>query len=103
MSTKGYPVIAMSVEGFDEATTRILLASSSQLPVTSPAVTVLVVEGPSAGQQHVFDDLAHRQIFVGQSSTCDVRLQDRTVSRRHLALRASERGVIVEDLESSNG
>jgi DNA-binding NtrC family response regulator len=90
-------------ELFDEATTRILRSASSQLPVTSPTVTVVAVEGPNAGLRVTFDDLAHRQVFVGQSSTCDVRLADKTVSRRHLGLRVSDRGVVIEDLESSNG
>jgi hypothetical protein len=65
----------------DKATTQLLQAALSQPPVTSPTVTVTVVEGPSAGLRIVFDDLAHRQVFVGQSATCDVRLADKALSR----------------------
>jgi DNA-binding NtrC family response regulator len=87
----------------DDATTQLLQAALSQPPVTSPTVTVTVVEGPSAGLRVVFDDLAHRQALVGQSPTCDVRLADKTVSRRHLALGLGDLGVVLDDLESTNG
>jgi two-component system, NtrC family, response regulator HydG len=90
-------------EHLDEATTLLLRSASGQVPVTSKSVTVAVVEGPSAGAKFTFDDLAHRQVLVGHSSTCDVRIADKTVSRRHAGLRLVDRGVVVEDLESSNG
>jgi len=42
-------------------------------------------------------------IVLGQSSDCDVVLADPKVSRRHCALRLTEQGVFVQDLESRNG
>jgi pSer/pThr/pTyr-binding forkhead associated (FHA) protein len=56
----------------------------------------LVVELP--------DDLAARaEVLIGRSSSCDVVLGDRTVSRRHVLLRRNAEGWAVIDLDSTNG
>src|SRR5215472_11864715 len=47
---------------------------------------LVVVEGPDAGQVFVLDGGQLGRAFVGQSATCDLRLTDAGVSRRHLAL-----------------
>jgi hypothetical protein len=42
-------------------------------------------------------------VFVGRASTCEVRLSDRSVSRRHAQLRRQGDGWRVVDLLSTNG
>jgi pSer/pThr/pTyr-binding forkhead associated (FHA) protein len=42
-------------------------------------------------------------VVVGRASSCDVRLADRSVSRRHAQLRRQDDGWRVVDLLSTNG
>jgi DNA-binding NtrC family response regulator len=62
-----------------------------------------VLAGPDAGAVFRFDAVTAQRILVGQSPACDVRLRDRQVSRRHAALDATERGLRLTDLGSTNG
>jgi DNA-binding NtrC family response regulator len=43
------------------------------------------------------------RLVLGSSRTADVRVDDRTVSARHVRLDATPAGICVEDLESRNG
>src|SRR5688572_10437487 len=43
------------------------------------------------------------RLFIGTSEACDLRLVDRRISRRHLALEATDDGLRVSDLGSTNG
>jgi DNA-binding NtrC family response regulator len=61
---------------------------------------VEVVAGPDVGRVVA---LKHGTCFVGKSSSCDLVLSDSEVSRRHLELRVEPFGVVVRDLESTNG
>ena len=61
---------------------------------------LLVLSGPDAGQ----DILLERGTYVvGKAPGCALVLHDPTVSREHLELRMGPAGVIVRDLESTNG
>ena len=40
---------------------------------------------------------------VGREGTCDLYLESKQVSRRHCLLQVTERGLLVKDLESTNG
>jgi hypothetical protein len=40
---------------------------------------------------------------VGRDGTCDVYVESNQVSRRHCLLQVTERGMLVKDLESTNG
>jgi hypothetical protein len=40
---------------------------------------------------------------VGREGTCDIYLESKQVSRRHCLLQVTERGLLVKDLESTNG
>lgn len=64
---------------------------------------VTVTAGPDAGAHIVVDGTEASPVLVGQSPACALRLSDRHASRRHLSLEASERGLRVRDLGSSNG
>ncbi|MFH1312129.1 MAG: ATP-binding protein [Candidatus Eisenbacteria bacterium] len=43
------------------------------------------------------------EFTVGREGSCDLALDDRTVSRRHARVSVTEEGVYLEDLESRNG
>jgi len=46
---------------------------------------------------------AASRTYLGSSGACDIVLVDPHVSRRHLALQVTARGLEIEDLESTNG
>jgi DNA-binding NtrC family response regulator len=62
-----------------------------------------VVEGPDQGARSLLSSGRASPLLVGQSTTCDLRLRDRSVSRRHAAFDASSWPVRVTDLGSKNG
>jgi pSer/pThr/pTyr-binding forkhead associated (FHA) protein len=62
-------------------------------------ILLVVSEGPGAGAHHPIDDT----LVLGRDETADVRLRDRTVSRRHAALRAEGETCVIQDLGSRNG
>jgi DNA-binding NtrC family response regulator len=64
--------------------------------------TIHVVSGPDAGATFAVPDDGTR-ILVGQSPSCEVRLTDPSVSRRHAALEIVPEGLRLTDLGSSNG
>ena len=59
-----------------------------------------VMTGPTAGATLTIDE---KGLIVGSSSDCDVTLVDSTVSRRHLKLGRTDKGVWANDLNSRNG
>jgi transcriptional regulator with GAF, ATPase, and Fis domain len=64
---------------------------------------LFVSEGPNAGMRVAIDPAAPSRVLVGQSTVCAFRLDDGAVSRRHLALEVTERGLRMTDLDSTNG
>jgi pSer/pThr/pTyr-binding forkhead associated (FHA) protein len=58
-----------------------------------------IVEGPGAGRQIALTG----PLVLGRDSSADVVLDDDQISRRHARLTPSNGGVVVEDLESTNG
>jgi DNA-binding NtrC family response regulator len=64
------------------------------------ALRVEIVAGPDVGTALA---LRHGTYVVGKSHSCDLVLGDSEVSRRHLELRVEPFGVVVRDLESTNG
>jgi DNA-binding NtrC family response regulator len=72
-------------------------------PVGGVLFVLRVTEGPDAGLSTVFDGVSEGRILLGQSAVCTVRLTDRSVSRRHAALRRTREAWRLEDLESTNG
>jgi two-component system, NtrC family, response regulator HydG len=64
----------------------------------------IVIEGPDAGASFELDPHAPTRILVGTSPACEVRLTDKSVSRRHAALDPTGRGAFrITDFESTNG
>jgi len=80
-------------------------------PVTSlldeiPAFTrqkgglFLIIKGPDRGESIV---VGNKAIVIGSSPSCDLVLTDNTVSRRHLEARWDAGGLMLRDLDSTNG
>jgi two-component system, NtrC family, response regulator HydG len=61
-----------------------------------------VVEGPDRGATFALDG-ARARVLVGTGPACELRLADPLVSRRHVAIEATTRGLHVTDLGSRNG
>ena len=74
-------------------------------PTAAPtsSFVLAVEEGPDTGASIVVDGSAPSKVLVGQSPVCDLRLTDREVSRRHLALELAPGGLRVTDVGSKNG
>ena len=85
-----------------EDVTTLLRASIDPSPVPAP-FRLLVIDGPDSGQSILLDGSQPSRVLVGQSAACTIRLSDRTVSRRHVALDVAGRQVRVVDLGSTNG
>ncbi len=66
----------------------------------SEPIWVEVVAGPSAGQKMRLD---RGTLFVGSGTECDLVLDDRAVSRRHVSFELLAGRVRVRDLGSRNG
>lgn len=75
-------------------------------PLVRPSGTcfeVHVTTGPDKGQKAAVSARSPGRVLVGTSEACHLRLTDRRASRRHLALEATENGLRVTDLGSTNG
>jgi hypothetical protein len=68
------------------------LADTSTLP------TIMVTTGPAAGRSVQIDG----EVIVGREHA-DLTIADAELSRRHAVLRATNAGVVIEDLGSLNG
>ena len=64
-----------------------------------PGVWLVVQEGPGTGAQHPVESA----VTIGRDEGADVQLPDKTISRRHAALRIEGETAVVEDLGSRNG
>jgi DNA-binding NtrC family response regulator len=67
---------------------------------TPEAVWVEVTDGPSRGEKCLLET---GTLFVGSDSGCDLKVSDRSVSRRHLSVELLAGAVRVSDLNSRNG
>ena len=72
-------------------------------PLPAARYRLSVVEGSDLGAELLLDGSEPSRVLVGQSEACALRLSDRSVSRRHLALDVQGRRLRVTDLESKNG
>ncbi len=77
----------------------------SYVPIDEAAfdLELRVVDGSDQGATALLSSGRPSPLLVGQSPTCDLRLRDRSVSRRHAAFDASAWPVRITDLGSTNG
>jgi DNA-binding NtrC family response regulator len=69
----------------------------------SATFTLTIVEGRDAGLSFSLDGARPLRAYVGTSPACDLRLEDRHVSRRHVGLDVRRDRLRVNDLHSTNG
>lgn len=86
----------------DEAATAV---SESRVPQWRAARSwrLVVVTGPASGQVFEIPADAPQPLLLGQGPVCEVRLEDRTVSRRHASLEPGPNTLRFRDLGSTNG
>ena len=89
--------------GPDEPATVVRASDGTETTDVIQGYIVDVVEGPDRGLKFAFDTSRPSSVLIGQSASCDVRLQDRQVSRRHVAIDFTDRGLRLTDLGSTNG
>jgi DNA-binding NtrC family response regulator len=68
-----------------------------------PPFAISVVNGPDRGARFVLEPERPGRVLIGTSPACELRLTDREVSRRHIALESDGPELRLEDLDSSNG
>jgi diguanylate cyclase (GGDEF)-like protein len=69
-------------------------------PVPQRRTVIKVLTGSEAGRVHV---VTADEIVVGRATTCDLRLDDTSLSRQHCRIRKTNGTYFVEDLGSRNG
>lgn len=79
------------------------IARASTLRSKVGCFEVRVTAGPDAGLSVTVSARSPGRVLIGTSEACHLRLADRRTSRRHLALDATEEGLRVTDLGSTNG
>jgi DNA-binding NtrC family response regulator len=82
-----------SVEG-----THLLEPSPGALSL--PKIRLVVLRGPDRGRALAVEG---EQVVVGTAASADLRLTDPTVSRHHVSVRLVDQGILVADLDSTNG
>lgn len=56
--------------------------------------------GPSMGRRYPLGD---KDLLVGRGDDCDIRIQDNSVSRKHVKIEPTDEGYAISDLGSTNG
>ena len=69
-------------------------------PPIEDARRLLVIDGPSAGRSL---PLGPAPVLLGRGEECTVALDDEYASTRHARLSRTDRGWVLEDLQSTNG
>jgi DNA-binding NtrC family response regulator len=70
---------------------------------TDRSFTLVVTSGPEKGSRTTFDGSQPSPVLVGTSESCDLRLADREVSRRHASIEHVGSALRITDLQSTNG
>jgi DNA-binding NtrC family response regulator len=76
------------------------LGNKGQTVLSLSGFRLVVSAGPNAGAALPIEK---DEVVVGTAESADLLLEDRTVSRNHLAIRVTPTGYLVTDLESTNG
>lgn len=58
------------------------------------------IRGNDIGKRFLFADT---KVVIGRSAQCNIQLHDQHVSGKHAVVRRGEVGLVIEDLDSSNG
>jgi DNA-binding NtrC family response regulator len=77
--------------------------SINELTTNAPSFLLLVVDGPDKGAKFVVDGTSPSRVLIGKSPSCEIKLADPAVSRRHASLYIARGRLRLTDLESTNG
>ena len=80
------------------STRQLTRPESEQL--TLPGARIVILRGPDKGHALALDK---EQVVVGTGPSAELKLTDPTVSHAHLSLRMTAEGVLLTDLDSTNG
>jgi DNA-binding NtrC family response regulator len=83
-----------------EPSTLVDPASAAEAPRLRRLV---VIEGPDRGRTFELDPFSPTRMLLGTSPSCEIRLADPVVSRRHLAFEPAGNRFRLKDLGSTNG
>ena len=98
MSEDGVPEVAPEDETMAVSSARASQEVAPPVPLQRTVVKVLT--GPEAGRIYV---VTTDTLVVGRASTCDLLIDDSSLSRQHCRIRKTNGVYFVEDLESRNG
>jgi diguanylate cyclase (GGDEF)-like protein len=87
----------------EDETMAVSAVKSSQevsRPVTQQRTVVKILSGHEAGRVQL---MTGDTLVVGRASSCDLRIDDSSLSRQHCRIRKTNGVYFVEDLESRNG
>jgi DNA segregation ATPase FtsK/SpoIIIE, S-DNA-T family len=79
---------------------RVTIGAPSRPRGRAAVLALHIVGGPAAGQLIA---LERGQLCIGRDADCDVCLPDADVSRRHARIEVGSAGVVLYDLDSTNG
>jgi DNA-binding NtrC family response regulator len=79
------------------------IQAPSRIAPAASTLVLTVVEGPDRGLTIELPASHPSPFLVGQSPSCDVRLTDKHVSRRHVSIEVTPLRAILTDLDSTNG
>jgi transcriptional regulator with GAF, ATPase, and Fis domain len=79
---------------------RTHLIASQATEMSMPGVRVVVLRGVDRGRAA---RLEREELLIGTAANAELRLGDPTVSRHHAVLRTTSHGLLLRDLESTNG
>src|SRR5512147_646585 len=68
--------------------------------LSMPKLRLVVLRGPDRGRAL---SLERSEVTIGTAPSAELQLTDPTVSRHHATIAVTERGVLVTDLDSTNG
>ncbi len=92
-----------SLTGSDEFSEQSTVELTGFSPPPEGVFTFVVAEGPDQGRQWQIDASQPGRVLLGHSESCEIRLIDRQVSRRHAALELVGARLRITDLGSKNG
>jgi DNA-binding NtrC family response regulator len=87
----------------DEEVPTLATQAAGEAELGMRRFTLFVEQGQGAGNRFDIDGSTPNRCYAGKSRSCDVKLDDPLASRRHFAFEVTRNGLLVEDLESTNG
>ncbi len=81
----------------------VLQGKHDPTPPEEGSFVLTVTSGPELGRTFEIDGSPASPVFLGQGPSCELKVTDREVSRRHLSLELEGQRLHVRDLETTNG